>query len=164
MREDIWDIIRNFCKWKDVAILERKVMSSHIHLMLSILPQYSVSCFNGISGWKSAMTSFEQHANLKCKYSSRHFWATGCFVSKVERKVINPQWPEHSEDHRLRGAHRTMPFESYFKPPLSRAVLTFVGFSIEFGQIIEYNSKTVAVSWEVFPGKTDAVGQFAILL
>ena len=32
---------------------------------------------------KSSVMIFDRHANLKCKYGNRHFWARGYFVDTV---------------------------------------------------------------------------------
>ena len=34
---------------------------------------------------KSSLMMFDRHANLKSKYSSRHFWCRGYFVDTVRR-------------------------------------------------------------------------------
>ena len=58
-------------------------MPDHIHLLLSIPPKYSVSSFIGYLKGKSAMMIFARHANLKCRYGNRYFWAIGYYVSTV---------------------------------------------------------------------------------
>ena len=47
-KRDIVDIIKRLCKYKGVEIIEGHIMPDHIHLLLSILPKYSVSSFMGI--------------------------------------------------------------------------------------------------------------------
>lgn len=46
-REDIREIIRALCQWKGVDIIEGEVCPDHIHLLLSIPPQMSISSFMG---------------------------------------------------------------------------------------------------------------------
>ena len=46
-KRDIVDIIKRLCKYKGVEIIEGHIMPDHIHLLLSIPPQYSVSSFMG---------------------------------------------------------------------------------------------------------------------
>jgi len=75
--------IRDLCKWKGIEILEGHMMPDHIHLLLSIPPKYSVSDIIGYLKSKSAMMIFERHANLKYKFGSKNFWATGYYVSTV---------------------------------------------------------------------------------
>ena len=83
LRKDIQVIIKDLCKWKGVGIIEGHMMPDHIHLLLSIPPKYSVSQFMGYLKGKSAMMIFERHSNLKYKFGSRNFWATGYYVSTV---------------------------------------------------------------------------------
>ena len=58
-------------------------MPDHVHLLLSIPPQYSVSQIMGYIKGKSSLEIFDKHANLKYKYGNRHFWAEGYYVSTV---------------------------------------------------------------------------------
>ena len=58
-------------------------MPDHIHLLVFILPKYSISQFVGHLKGKSAMTILERHGNLKYKYGNRDFWAEGYYVSTV---------------------------------------------------------------------------------
>ena len=83
LRDDIRQIIKDLCKWKEVAIIEGHLMSDHVHLLLSIPPKYAVSSIMGYLKGKSSMMIFERHANLKYKFGNKHFWATGYYVSTV---------------------------------------------------------------------------------
>ena len=82
-REDLREIIRTLCRYKGVEILKGHMMPDHIHLLLGILPKYSVSEVMGYLKGKSALMIFDKHANLKYKYGNRHFWAEGYYVSTV---------------------------------------------------------------------------------
>ena len=66
-----------------VEILEGTALIDHIHLLVSILPKYSVSSIMGYLKGKSALMIFDRHANLKYKYGNRHFWSRGYYVSTV---------------------------------------------------------------------------------
>ncbi len=46
-RADSQEIIWTLCKYKGVEILEGHMMSDHVHLLISILPEMSVSSFMG---------------------------------------------------------------------------------------------------------------------
>ncbi len=83
LRADIREIIKDLCKWKGVTIIEGHLMSDHVHLLLSIPPKYAVSDIMGYLKGRSSMMIFERHANLKYKFGSKHFWATGYYVSTV---------------------------------------------------------------------------------
>lgn len=82
-RESIKEIIKSFCKYKGVEIIEGHLMSDHVHMLVSILPKYSVSSIMGYLKGKSALMIFDKHANLKYKFGNRHFWSEGYYVSTV---------------------------------------------------------------------------------
>lgn len=54
-------------------------------MLVSIPPKLSVSKFMGILKGKSSLMIFDRFANLKYKYSNRHFWAKGYYVDTVGR-------------------------------------------------------------------------------
>ena len=83
LRRDIQEIIKDLCKWKGIKIIEGHMMPDHVHLLLSIPPQYSISGIMGYLKGKSAMMIFNKHANLKYKFGNKHFGATGYYVSTV---------------------------------------------------------------------------------
>lgn len=47
LRKDIQEIMKQFCQWKVVEILERYIMPDHVHLLLEISPKMSVLYFMG---------------------------------------------------------------------------------------------------------------------
>lgn len=77
------DLVRQLCQWRNFEILAGKVMSDHIHMVLSIPPKYSVSDTVGFLKGKSAIKIFDMHSELKKRYWGRHFWAKGYCVSTV---------------------------------------------------------------------------------
>ena len=78
------------CERKHVVIEEAELCPDHIHMLVSIPPNLSVSQFVGYLKGKSSLMIFDRHANLKYKYGNRHFWCRGYFVDTVGRnkKVI----------------------------------------------------------------------------
>ena len=85
IKEDIGIILRKLCQQKSVEIIEAQACPDHIHMLISILPKYSVSQIMGYLKGKSSLMIFDRHANLKYKYGNRHFWARGYFVDTVGR-------------------------------------------------------------------------------
>ena len=75
-------------------------MPDHVHMLVSIPPQISVSSFMGYLKGKSALMIFDRHANLKYKFGNRHFWAEVFYVSTVDlneatiKKYIQDQQKE----------------------------------------------------------------------
>ena len=83
IRNDIGQIIRQLCAYKDVEIIEAHAMPDHIHMLVRIPPKIAVSNFMGYLKGKSSLMIFERHSNLKYKYGNRNFWAKGFYVSTV---------------------------------------------------------------------------------
>jgi len=82
-KESIRDILKQLSNYKGVEIIEGHLMPVHIHMLVSIPPQISVSSFMGYLKGKSALMVFEKHANIKYKYGNRHFGAEGYYVRTV---------------------------------------------------------------------------------
>ena len=81
--ESVNEIIRQLCEWKNIEILEGNIQINHVHLVLSILPKYSVFEVVGFLKGKSAIKIFDRNVKLKNRYWGRHFWAKGYCVSTV---------------------------------------------------------------------------------
>ena len=87
---DIGRILGILSERKRVIIEEAELCPDHIHMLVSIPPNLSVSQFVGYLKGKSSLMIFDRHAQLKYKYGNRHFWCRGYFVDTVGRnkKVI----------------------------------------------------------------------------
>ena len=85
IKADIGQILRKLCEIKKVEILEANACPDHIHMLLKIPPNLSVSQFMGYLKGKSSLMIFDRHANLKYKYGNRHFWCRGYYVDTVGR-------------------------------------------------------------------------------
>ena len=83
LRTDIGKYLRRLCEYKGVEIVEAHAMCDHIHMLVKIPPKLSVSSFMGYLKGKSSLMIFDEHANLKYNYGSRHFWSEGYYVSTV---------------------------------------------------------------------------------
>ena len=83
LRADIGKYIRRCCMYKGVEIVEAHAMPDHIHMLVRIPPKLSVSSFMGYLKGKTSLMIFDEHANLKYNYGSRHFWSEGYYVSTV---------------------------------------------------------------------------------
>ena len=74
------DLIRQTCAAMDVRIESGHVAKDHIHLLLSIPPQMSVSqVMKRIKGRSSRMMQTE-FAELKRHYWGKHLWARGYYA------------------------------------------------------------------------------------
>ena len=85
IKADIGKIIRQLCEMKKEEIIEAEACPDHIHMLVSIPPNISVSQFMGYLNGKSSLMIFDRHANLKYKYGNRHFWCRGYYVDTVGR-------------------------------------------------------------------------------
>ena len=84
-RAEIGKILRTICERNGIEIIEANACPDHIHMLVSIPPKLSVSKFMGILKGKSSLMIFDRFANLKYKYTNRHFWARGYYVDTVGR-------------------------------------------------------------------------------
>ena len=90
IRKDIGVILRKLSEQKNVEIIEAELCPDHIHMLVSIPPNLSVSQFVGYLKGKSSLMIFDRHANLKYRYGNRHFWCRGYYVDTVgknEKKI-----------------------------------------------------------------------------
>ena len=87
LKIDIGKILRVLCERKRVVIEEAELCPDHIHMLVSIPPNLSVSQFMGYLKGKSSLIIFDRHANLKYKYGNRRFWCRGYFVDTVGKNA-----------------------------------------------------------------------------
>ena len=87
IKRDIGVILRKLCEQKHVEIIEAELCPDHVHMLVSIPPNLSVSQFVGYLKGKSSLMIFDRHANLKYKYGNRHFWYRGYYVDTVGKNT-----------------------------------------------------------------------------
>lgn len=87
LKRDIANILSMLCKRKGVEIIEAEMCPDHVHMLVRIPPNISVSSFMGYLKGKSTLMIFERHANLKYKYGNRHFWCRGYYVDTVGKNA-----------------------------------------------------------------------------
>ena len=87
LKRDIANILSMLCKRKGVEIVEAEMCPDHVHMLVRIPPNISVSSFMGYLKGKSTLMIFERHANLKYKYGNRHFWCRGYYVDSVGKNA-----------------------------------------------------------------------------
>ena len=115
LRKDIGEILRKLCNEMKVEIIEAEACPDHIHMLVSIPPNLSVSQFVGYLKGKSSLMIFDRHANLKYKYGNRHFWCRGYFVDTVgANKNAIAEYIRHQLDEDI--AHEQLTFKEYIDP------------------------------------------------
>ena len=87
LKQDIANILSMLCKRKNVKIVEAEICPDHVHMLVELPPNISVSSFMGYLKGKSTLMIFERHANLKYKYGNRHFWCRGYYVDTVGKNA-----------------------------------------------------------------------------
>ena len=105
-KKDLVEIIKKLCEMKSVQLLEGKVCVDHIHMYVAIPPKLSVSEFMSYLKGKSSLMFFDRHPELCPKYSDRHFWARGYYVStvgNVNEETIRKYIQEQEENDKLEG-------------------------------------------------------------
>ena len=86
-RLEIREMLRQLCQWKGVEIIEGEVCPDHIHMLVSIPPQMSVSGFMGYLKGKRAMMIFQKWGNMKFAYRNREFWCKGYYVDTAGKNT-----------------------------------------------------------------------------
>ena len=102
LREDVREVIKTLCQYKNVEIVEGAVCVDHVHLCVCIPPKMSVSYFMGYLKGKSALMIYDKHPELQSKWS-KAFWARGYYVATVgniTEEAIKKYIQEQSEESR----------------------------------------------------------------
>ena len=87
MKAEIGKILRELCERKGIEIIAAECCPEHIHMLIRMLPKYSVSEIVGYLKGKSSFIIFDRHMNLKYKYRNRIFWCRGYYVDIVGKNI-----------------------------------------------------------------------------
>ena len=102
IREDVREIIKVLCKYKDIEIISGAVCVDHVHLCVSIPPKMKISDFMGYLKGKSTLMIYDRHPELGNKWD-KAFWARGYYVAtigNVTEDAIKKYIEEQSEESR----------------------------------------------------------------
>jgi putative transposase len=84
VKAEVIDVIKNFSEHLKCRVEELNVQEDHVHLLVMIPPNVSVSDYVGTMKGKSAIRLFSKFPNLRQKpYWGNHFWARGYCVDTV---------------------------------------------------------------------------------
>ena len=86
-RLEIGAILRELCKCKGVNIIEAEVCPDHVHMLLEIPPNMSISSFMGFLKGKSSLMIYEKWGNARYQYRNREFWSRGYYVDTVGKNT-----------------------------------------------------------------------------
>ncbi len=102
------ELIREICGAQDVHILKGHVSKDHVHLLVSIPPQVTISRLVQRLKGKSAYKMLQEFAPLRKQFWGRHLWARGYFCSssgnvtdQVVAEYIAHQGKPGPEDFRV---------------------------------------------------------------
>ena len=85
IRRELGAILHSLARQKECVIEEGHLMKDHVHLMISILPKYSVAQVIGFIKGKSAIQIARRFSGKQRSYAGQSFWARGYFASTVGR-------------------------------------------------------------------------------
>jgi putative transposase len=74
------DLIRQTCAALDVEIVKGHVAVDHVHLLVSVPPQVSVSGLMQRIKGRSSRRMLDESAELNQQFWGRHLWARGYFA------------------------------------------------------------------------------------
>lgn len=102
IRNDVREIIKTLCGYKNIEIVEGAVCSDHVHLCVCIPPKTSVSSFMVYLKEKSTLMIYDRHPELQSKWN-KSFWARGYYaatVGNITEDAIKKYIQEQSEESR----------------------------------------------------------------
>ncbi len=104
------EIIRQVCREDAVEILKGHVSKDHVHLMVSIPPQVTISRLVQRMKGKSSYKLLAEFAHMRKMYWGRHVWARGYFCcstgnvsDEMVKEYIANQRHEDDQDFQVEG-------------------------------------------------------------
>ena len=104
------ELIREVSRQHEVTILRGHVSSDHVHLLVSIPPQVTISRLVQWLKGRSSHHLLAEFAHLRKAFWGRHVWARGYFccssgnvTDEVIRKYIEEQGEEKDDDFKVEG-------------------------------------------------------------
>lgn len=112
------DITRQVCEKYNIEIIRGNISPDHVHIFVSIPPQYSVSkIVQNIKGRTSRILQ-QEFRELRKAYWGRHFWAIGYFFvtsgNITDEMII--QYIEEQGRHRDDDIFQITPQAGTFSP------------------------------------------------
>jgi putative transposase len=104
------ELIREICGQQDVQIIKGHVNKDHVHLLVSLPPQVTISRLVQRLKGKTAYKMLQEFPHLKKQFWGRHLWARGYFccssgniTDDVVARYIEDQG-KGDEDFRVEGS------------------------------------------------------------
>lgn len=74
------DLVRQVCAANDVLILSGSIQPDHVHLLVSVPPNLSVSKLMQLVKGRASRKMLQEFEQLKREFWGRHLWARGYFA------------------------------------------------------------------------------------
>ena len=104
------DLIRDICGQHEVSIMQGHVSKDHVHLLISLPPQVTISRLMQWLKGRTAHHLLAEFPHLKKQFWGRHLWARGYFccssgnvTDEVIAKYIAEQNIDQDEDFKVDG-------------------------------------------------------------
>ena len=100
--ERVREVVREECRRQRVDILQGHISADHVHVLLSIPPQVTISRLIQQLKGKSAYLLLREFATIRQRYWGRHVWARGYFCrssGNVTDEVIKAYIENQCHDH-----------------------------------------------------------------
>ncbi len=97
------EVIREICAANFVDIVSGSMSPDHVHLLLSVPPNISLSKIIQYIKGKSSRKLLQEYESLRKKYWGQHFWARGYFavtVGNVNAEEIQKYIEEQEIHHK----------------------------------------------------------------
>lgn len=94
------DLIREICASNYVEIISGSMSPDHVHILVSVPPNISISKLMQYVKGKSSRKIMSEFDHIKKKYWGQHIWARGYFVTTVGH-VNEQQVQEYIENQEL---------------------------------------------------------------
>ena len=85
LRKYLGTVFKDLAQQRESEIEEGHLRPDHVHMLLSVLPKYSVSEVVGFIKGKSAIYVARNFMSHRKNYGGQNFWARGYYVSTVGR-------------------------------------------------------------------------------
>lgn len=102
LRRELGPVLRELAQRKESEIIEGRMLSDHVHILIRIPPKYAVSQVVGYMKGKSAIHVARTYGGRKRNFVGQHFWARGYYVSTVgiDEETIRRYIQEQEDDDR----------------------------------------------------------------
>lgn len=101
-KEDMEAILQRIAKEYDMQIEEMAVMPDHVHMVVHVKPNISLSKATNLLKGRSSFEFFRMHPNMRLRYRKGHFWSKGKFYRSVgsvdletTKEYVRRQWDIH---------------------------------------------------------------------